>query len=115
MPSNPGHSALRRLNERGYLASFEEASDGNPGVFLLHKHNCPYAGVSGEHSELCLMDQTLVNTLMGSDCERVAHMVNEGHCCTYRIEVAGVQESDDRGQAIPLVRLPERSAIALVA
>jgi len=115
-PETCSKEHLRRvaefLNERGYLASFEEASDGKPGVFLLHKHNCPYAGVSGEHSELCLMDQTLVNTLMGSDCERVAHMVSEGHCCTYRVEVAGLNVDE---HAIPLMRLPERSAIALVA
>lgn len=103
------------LNERGYLASFEEANDGEPGVFLLHKHNCPYAGVSGEHSELCLMDQTLVNTLVGSDCERVAHMVSEGHCCTYRIEMASDQAGFQHEETIPLMRLPERSAIALVA
>lgn len=103
------------LNQRGYLASFEESSDGAPGVFLLHKHNCPYAGVSGEHSELCLMDQTLVNTLVGSDCERVEHMVSEGHCCTYRIDLAGLHDVGEQGHAIPLAHVPERSAIALVA
>lgn len=96
------------LNARGYLASYEEAETGvGSDVLLLHKHNCPYAGVSGEHSELCLMDQKLVDTLMGSSCERVAHMVNEGHCCTYRIEVP--HSADFMQDAIPLtVRMPER-------
>jgi predicted ArsR family transcriptional regulator len=125
-PTQCTREHLRRvaefLNEQGYLASFEEESDGQPGVFLLHKHNCPYAGVSGEHSELCLMDQTLVDTLIGGSCQRVAHMVNEGHCCTYRIEVQDFEHS--AGEVIALApalmrgtpnSLSARSAIALVA
>jgi len=89
------------LNARGYLASYEpECSDTQAmcgatvtcseeadGSFLLHKHNCPYAGISGEHKELCLMDQTLVDTLFGQQCERIAHMGSNDHCCTYRVRM----------------------------
>ncbi len=74
------------LNVRGYLASWEQEGDDGDS-FLLHKHNCPYAGVSTVHGELCLMDQTLVDTLMGEHCERVAHMGSDDHCCTYRVSM----------------------------
>jgi predicted ArsR family transcriptional regulator len=73
------------LNERGYLASWE-SDEGDPaGSYLLHKHNCPYAGVSDEYHELCLMDETLVNLLVDRPCQRVSHMATNDHCCTYRI------------------------------
>lgn len=73
------------LNERGYLASWEPTPDGEAGEYLLHKYNCPYAGVSAEHRELCSMDQVLINELLEEPCQRVESMVEGAHCCTYRI------------------------------
>jgi len=73
------------LNERGYLAHWEPMA-GDDG-YLLHKCNCPYAGVSTEHNELCLMDQTLIDELMGQPCRRTQSMVENAHCCTYQIQL----------------------------
>jgi predicted ArsR family transcriptional regulator len=113
------------LNARGYLASYEaECADGpsdgpadSPASdadlsnacggatacvevqgdsFLLHKHNCPYAGLSDEHRELCLMDQTLVDTLFDRHCERISHMGEQDRCCTYRVRL----EADSPGTLI---------------
>jgi len=77
------------LNRRGYLARWEraETEDGEP-VYLVHKHNCPYAGVSDEHPELCMMDQMLIDELVGSHCERTQTLVGSQLCCTYRVKVA---------------------------
>jgi len=73
------------LNERGYLARWETDESAGGGSFLLHKCNCPYAGVSDEHNELCLMDQALINELMGESCQRIQSMAKDDHCCTYRV------------------------------
>lgn len=73
------------LSERGYLARWERDPSGIAGEYLLHKYNCPYAGVSTEHRELCSMDQTLINELFAEPCQRSASMVDGSHCCTYRI------------------------------
>lgn len=73
------------LNERGYLARWEVDEQADDGSFLLHKCNCPYAGVSDEHHELCLMDQALINELMGEGCQRIQSMAADGRCCTYRV------------------------------
>ena len=81
------------LSERGYLASWE-SDEGDPaGSYLLHKYNCPYTGVSNEHHELCLMDETLVNLLMQRPCQRISHMAADDHCCTYRIAAAAHAEA----------------------
>jgi predicted ArsR family transcriptional regulator len=135
----PAEERVRRvadfLNARGYLASYERAPGVAPeGIgdaaqsYLVHKHNCPYAGVSGEHDELCLMDQALVDALFGQRCQRIAHMGAEGHCCTYRVDVDRddvhcVDVSADLDAARPAgcacagepAALPVRSAISLVA
>lgn len=81
------------LNERGYLARWEREGhagsggdiDLDGGVILLHKCNCPYAGVSAEHGELCVMDQALIDELVGQHCERVHSLAEDDPCCTYRI------------------------------
>jgi predicted ArsR family transcriptional regulator len=74
------------LNERGYLARWEQDEACPGGAFLLHKCNCPYAGVSGEHGELCVMDQALINELMGQPCQRIHSLADDGRCCTYRVD-----------------------------
>ncbi len=74
------------LNERGYLARWEECTADGERFFVLHKHNCPYAGVSGEHRELCQMDQLLIDRLLGVHCDRIASVANHDRCCTYQIE-----------------------------
>lgn len=76
------------LNERGYLARWEPCTTDGENHFVLHKHNCPYAGMSGEHRELCMMDQLLINRLVGAPCERTASVANHDRCCTYQIEHA---------------------------
>ncbi|MCB0061473.1 MAG: ArsR family transcriptional regulator [Caldilineaceae bacterium] len=78
------------LTERGYLARWEAVTtkdkpDAVQLVYYLHKYNCPYAGVSAEHSELCMMDQTLMNELTGCECERMESLANGASCCTYRL------------------------------
>ena len=73
------------LSERGYLARWEPDPNGAHGEYLLHKYNCPYAGVSTEHRELCSMDQALINELFADPCQRSESMVDGSHCCTYRI------------------------------
>lgn len=93
------------LNERGYLARWESCSVDGDDVFLLHKHNCPYAGMSGEHRELCLMDQLLIDRLVGEPCCRTASVANNDRCCTYRI---GGQES-----LLPVIQSPHLQEILL--
>ncbi len=120
------------LNARGYLASYEptcagiELATDAEGSFLLHKHNCPYAGISGEHQELCQMDQTLVDTLFDQHCERIAHMGSQDRCCTYRVRIdtgtgnaASVgntaREADAAESAAPVLFDGLRAPIRLVA
>ncbi len=73
------------LNERGYLARWEPLGAEAGGGYLLHKYNCPYAGISGEHRELCAMDQLLIDELVGRHCCRTRSVADNAKCCTYAV------------------------------
>lgn len=88
------------LNARGYLASWEPAGSTPQDGYLLHKHNCPYTGISAEHGELCRMDQTMIDTLMGAPCRRTHSMTADDHCCTYAITPAAGDNELAAGPAV---------------
>jgi predicted ArsR family transcriptional regulator len=89
------------LNERGYLAQWEVTSSEPGADYLLHKHNCPYCGVAAQHVELCVMDQAMIDEVMGQPCQRTQTMVEGATCCTYRI-VSGQDEGANAGCATPV-------------
>lgn len=102
----PLESRLERvtdfLNQRGYLARWEansvSANGGSAdGGYLLHKYNCPYAGVSGEHRELCVMDQMLIDELVGQHCCRTQSVADNANCCTYSVGGAVGAEQPSAG------------------
>lgn len=94
------------LNERGYLARWEKEmsieDETEAASYLLHTFNCPYAGVSSEHRELCHMDLELMKELVGQNCCRVDSLAEEGRCCTYRIP----QENLSQTETIALYEIP---------
>jgi predicted ArsR family transcriptional regulator len=94
----PLESRLERvadfLNQRGYLARWEAIDEGAGGGYLLHKYNCPYSGVSGQHRELCIMDQMLIDELVGQHCCRTHSMADNAKCCTYAVGSAEPASSD---------------------
>ncbi len=94
------------LSQKGYLARWEKTTVGafdpskieldllgngfsgaghEGGAYLLHTCNCPYAKVSSEHGELCLMDQVLVSELVGQSCRRIESLAKGGTSCTYLV------------------------------
>lgn len=93
------------LNDRGYLARWEPGADGGES-YVLYKHNCPYAGMSGEHRELCMMDQMLIDRLVGVHCDRTASVANNDRCCTYRID------GESRGIPVDLTLRPQEILLA---
>lgn len=68
------------LNDKGYVAHWEETPEGN---YLLHTCNCPYERVSQAHSEVCTIDSNLVGQLVGVSPQRMSHMATGDDNCTY--------------------------------
>ncbi len=99
------------LNERGYLSHWHP--DEKNQSFVLQKCNCPYAGIAGEHRELCAMDQSLIDQLVGCHCERTQSVQAGDGCCKYQIQLQAQPELAQSTFTQPA--LAQRSAIALMA
>jgi predicted ArsR family transcriptional regulator len=74
-------NAVAFLNERGYLARWEQDGD----AVVLFTLNCPYSGVAGKHQELCRMDQRLIGQLVGYAPVPVARLSEGGCRCAYEL------------------------------
>jgi predicted ArsR family transcriptional regulator len=81
---------VKFLNEKGYIAKWEKSdSEG----YYLHAGNCPYHDVSHNHSEVCVMDMTLISSLLGVVPERVSWMSAGEDCCSYHIPLQAIPAS----------------------
>jgi predicted ArsR family transcriptional regulator len=67
------------LSQKGYTARWELSDNG----YQLFTCNCPYAGVSENHSELCEMDKSLVEHLMPGSVRRESRVAEGAQRCTY--------------------------------
>lgn len=81
------------LNERGYLCRWEPDGEGG---YLLSVLNCPYAGVSEAHPELCRMDRTMLELMLDEAPERLQRQAAGDLRCMYRIRPDQHHESNGR-------------------
>lgn len=84
----PGRPIQERLDEvthflcqKGYNARWEEHN----GRYEIHACNCPYAGVSDVHPELCAMDQAMMNQLLPEAVRLQSRVLDAALRCTYVI------------------------------
>ena len=71
------------LSEQGYVAHYE-AEDGG---YVLHTSNCPYDRAEGSDEQLCRMDLSLIESLLGVVPRRVAHITQGDLACSYFLPV----------------------------
>jgi len=67
------------LESRGFVVTWEKAHEG----YLLTNANCPYRRVTSEHREVCIMDSTLIEDLLGVKPERLSSMQRGDELCRY--------------------------------
>ncbi len=71
------------LDDDGYLADFAEAEDGS---FIITEHNCAVLSVAQRYRHACSSElDFLQRVLPESEVTRIAHRINGGHACAYRI------------------------------
>lgn len=84
-PDEPLENRLDRavlfLNARGYDAHWERTPEG----YVLHTHNCPYATVAPHHPELCGLDTSLIQQLLGVTAQPTQHILGGASRCSYLI------------------------------
>jgi DeoR family suf operon transcriptional repressor len=84
LPANT--SIQERLNllktvlvKEGFLIEWEEKD----GVFLIHEISCPYYHIGQSHPEVCVVDQTLISTMLSVPVQRIQCVLNGDDHCTF--------------------------------
>lgn len=85
-PNQPIEDRLEQvtgfLTEKGYNARWEK----HGGRYELHMCNCPYAGVSDAHPELCMMDETMMRRLLPDAIRLQTRRMDDTAHCRYLID-----------------------------
>jgi predicted ArsR family transcriptional regulator len=77
------------LSEEGFDLEWEKKDD----QYFIREVNCPYLHVGKNHPEVCLIDQTLISTVLDLPTEKVKCILDGDNQCTYVVS--------DRTKLIP--------------
>lgn len=69
------------LNQRGVLTDVD--SDGD--TIMLKTYNCPWHDLAQEHSEICQMDQNMMQQVIGSEVNLTSRMMDGDPCCSFAV------------------------------
>ncbi|HEU0115200.1 MAG TPA: helix-turn-helix domain-containing protein [Thermomicrobiales bacterium] len=85
------------LDEDGYLADFAR----DDGGFVITEHNCAVLAVATRHRHACSSELAYLQAaLPEADVRRIAHRLNGGHVCAYRVTPRPAPDATDRGDAV---------------
>ena len=75
------------LDEEGYLAAFHAEPDGS---FIITEHNCVVMSVALRYRHVCTSELAFLQAaLPTATVTRIAHRIDGGHVCAYRVAPAG--------------------------
>jgi predicted ArsR family transcriptional regulator len=83
------------LYTRGVLTDVQVQDDE---TFVLHTYNCPYHELAQEHRDICEMDEEVMRTVLGSDVNLSACMMDGHHGCSFVVSRAVAQAPPARDQ-----------------
>lgn len=69
----------KALSAQGFTVEITEAE----GNYEIRETSCPYIHVGQEHPEVCLVDQTLISTVLATDIEKTHCVLNGDAYCAY--------------------------------
>ena len=67
------------LREEGFDLEWEKKDD----QYFIREVNCPYLHVGQNHPEVCVIDQTLISTVLDLPTEKVKCILDGDNQCTY--------------------------------
>jgi predicted ArsR family transcriptional regulator len=72
---------IEKLSEEGFQLDWERKGD----QFIIHEASCPYLHIVETHPEVCIVDQTLISTVLSLPIEKVECIVQGDAQCTFVI------------------------------
>jgi predicted ArsR family transcriptional regulator len=71
------------LGEEGFMAEVRQVND----AVILTELNCPYLYVGQRHPEVCRIDKTLMQNVLGQEVEQTSCVLHGDTCCTFSVKV----------------------------
>lgn len=72
------------LNQEGFTVEWEKQED----KYIIREVSCPYFHIGQDHPEVCVVDQTLISTVLDVPTEKVKCLLNGDAHCTYVVSTA---------------------------
>lgn len=78
------------LAEEGFTVEWEKVGD----AYHIREITCPYLQVGQEHPQVCIVDQTLISTVLEIPAQKISCVLSGDNHCTYvvpinnRVEIA---------------------------
>lgn len=79
------------LTAEGFQIEWERQGE----EYLLREINCPYYRIGQNHPEVCVIDQTLISTLLDMPATKIQCMLNGDAHCTYLLKTEQTKEAQE--------------------
>jgi DeoR family suf operon transcriptional repressor len=80
------------LREEGFDLEWEKKEN----QYFIREINCPYLHVGQTHPEICVIDQTLISTILNLPTEKVKCILDGDHQCTYVVpDLANISPTEE--------------------
>jgi DeoR family transcriptional regulator, suf operon transcriptional repressor len=77
------------LAQEGFSVEWEKQADH----YAIHEITCPYYHVGQSHPEVCMVDQTVISSVLSIPAEKINCVLRGDTHCTYLISRAAMAES----------------------
>ena len=71
------------LENQGFTVKISE-KDGN---YHIYETSCPYLHVGKEHREICIVDETLISTLLDCPVQKIECILDGDPHCSYLVQI----------------------------
>lgn len=72
------------LGEEGFMAEVSRVN----GSIVLTELNCPYLYIGQRHPEVCRIDRSLMQRVLGTEVEQTSCVLHGDTCCTFSVKEA---------------------------
>jgi DeoR family suf operon transcriptional repressor len=69
------------LSNEGFTIEWEKNNEG----YIINEISCPYYHVGQNHPEVCVLDQTLISSILSRKTEKINCVLNGDHHCSYLV------------------------------
>ena len=73
----------KSLAAEGFMIEWEKTDQG----YVIHEITCPYYFIGQSHPEVCVLDQTLISSIMAKNTEKINCVLNGDLHCSYLVRI----------------------------